>query len=464
MASSPGRRKQCQDPPSGSRFTGLELDCENVYPSLNNQRKRRATKSENIQTSSFFNKSMRMIDLMDGPKFIVMKRNDDDESLTLRTVNPFLIQKSISNYAGAVKSIARTRQGTILIETVSKQQAEKFYKMASLSNQFNVVVFEHPNLNTSRGVVSCQDFLFMTDEEILEGLKDQHVVGIKRFTRRPSGSTDSTARVNTPSAILTFNLPHYPAKINIAFQSCDVRPFVPQPLRCFNCQRFGHGSFRCKSQLSCGNCCSRDADHDMKNCKDTPLCANCNEQHPSWSRNCSHYKKEFEIQRIKTVERVTYIEARKMFTTRFPLNNPTSTLANIVASVPSQPNQHNNHKKQTQSQVSTINMPVVQHKVQQTKSNQSFSNQPQVTSSHNNTETSNEQIKVTINAIDIHNDQSRSRSNTRSHDQQSQQEPQSVNQFSIQTRSRSNTRKSDSKISSQSELNNSSLDDISDFI
>lgn len=328
MATSLGRRRH-QDPSFGSRFAGLELDSEDAYPSLNARKRRAHNKNdENVISTSFFSKSMKVCDLMNGPKYVVIKRIDDDETKTLKCVNPFLIQKAIDQQAGDVKSITRTQQGTILVETISKLQAEKMYKMTSLGMGINVNVYEHPTLNTSRGVVSCYDFTFMTDDEILDGLKDQHVVAIKRFTRRVA---DSQSRINTQSATLTFNLPQLPEKIHMAFQSCTVRPFIPQPLRCFNCQKSGHGSFKCKSTANCGNCAGETHGKGVE-CDQTPKCINCGGNHPAWSRNCPNYKKEYEIQRIKTIERVTYFEARNQYNARFPHNNTNESIASIMTS------------------------------------------------------------------------------------------------------------------------------------
>lgn len=328
MASSSGRRNKGRpETVFGSRFTGLELDCDGSYPSLAGQKRQKT--SENILTTSFFNKSTKLSDLINGPKFVVVKRNEEDETATLKFVNPFLIQKAIEQQAGSVKSIQRVRDGTILLETVSKVQAEKLYKLKSLGPDIKVSVYEHPRLNTSRGVVSCFDFTFMTDDEILEGLQDQHVVAIKRFTRR---IPNCTKPVNTASAILTFNMPHLPEKVHLAFQTSNVRPFIPAPLRCYKCQKYGHGSFTCRQSEACGKC-AQPSHGEAAVCPNAPSCANCNESHPAWSRSCPVYVKEAEIQRIKTVEKITINEARKQYHIRTPLNITSVSLADRIRNI-----------------------------------------------------------------------------------------------------------------------------------
>lgn len=337
MASSNGRRKNGPGPPFGSRFQGLELDCEEAYPILSGKKRRSDKNNENIITNSFFSKSTRLSDLIDGPKFVVIKRNEDDETATMKFVNPFLIQKAIEIHAGTVKSIQRVRDGTILLETVSKTQAEKLYAMKTLGPNFKVNVFEHPRLNTSRGVVSCFDFSFLTDDEILEGLQSQHVVAIKRITRRIPGKPEP---VNSQSAILTFNLPQLPEKVHLAFQSANVRPYIPHPLRCFKCQKYGHGSFTCKQIAICANCAEHNHGRPDE-CRNEVKCTNCNGAHPAWSRDCPLYVKEAEIQRIKTVEKMTFFEARQQYNIRFPNDNNLNTFSNMI-----QQNKTANHAPQ----------------------------------------------------------------------------------------------------------------------
>ncbi|GFX07142.1 hypothetical protein TNCV_4268941 [Trichonephila clavipes] len=38
--------------------------------------------------------------------------------------------------------------------------------------------------------------------------------------------------------ILTFNNPNLPATVKAGYLNCKIRPYVPNPLRCFKCQRF----------------------------------------------------------------------------------------------------------------------------------------------------------------------------------------------------------------------------------
>ncbi|KAG7196422.1 hypothetical protein KM043_018878, partial [Ampulex compressa] len=77
-----------------------------------------------------------------------------------------------------------------------------------------IKVSPHPTLNTSRGVITCQDLLNCSVEEITENLKAQGVINVKRIKSRKEGVWHNTA-----SLILTFNTPDIPEKIKAAMYS-----------------------------------------------------------------------------------------------------------------------------------------------------------------------------------------------------------------------------------------------------
>ena len=71
----------------------------------------------------------------------------------------------------------------------------------------------------------------------------------------------------------------------------STKTYYPEPLRCFNCQRYGHHKSACTSPAICAVCSGR---HATENCiakhkegNQTKLrCPNCKNQHPAWHRRC----------------------------------------------------------------------------------------------------------------------------------------------------------------------------------
>ncbi|GFW57281.1 putative RNA-directed DNA polymerase from transposon X-element [Trichonephila clavipes] len=184
-----------------------------------------------------------------------------------------------------------------------------------------VTVSPHKSLNSCRGVISEPDLLGTSDSEILEGFSDQGVTQVRRITIKK----DSTI-VPTKHLILTFNSPKLPNTIKAGYLNCKIRPYIPNPLRCFKCQRFGHSQTSCRGQLTCSRCAS--AGHASSDCTLEQKCVNCSQPHSADSKLCPKWKIEKEIQTIKTNRNISYIEARKFITPQ-----PSQTYVQVAKSI-----------------------------------------------------------------------------------------------------------------------------------
>ena len=80
-------------------------------------------------------------------------------------------------------------------------------------------------------------------------MKPQGVTAVKRFRVKKDGQLKDT---NT--FVFTFNTPVLPPTIKIAFLRVNVEIYIPNPLRCFNCQQYGHHEDRCKNHPVCSRC------------------------------------------------------------------------------------------------------------------------------------------------------------------------------------------------------------------
>lgn len=235
------------------------------------------------------------------PRFLVVKRKEGN----FEKVSPFFISKTMFGLVGELKSIKKLREG-LLIECVSAAQASRLLKITRLRD-IEVEVVPHATLNVSKGVVTCKDLLNCTTDEILEELKEEGVTLVKRIFVRRNGTLQETA-----THILTFNTPVLPQKIKVAFYSLPVRPYIPIPVRCFRCQRFGHTSQKCSNEQIC--VCG-EKPHDGTPCEQPIKCVNCKGPHSARSKLCPVFKQENTIQRVKTLGQLSYVEAKKIVMT-----------------------------------------------------------------------------------------------------------------------------------------------------
>ncbi|GFX48484.1 uncharacterized protein TNCV_583841 [Trichonephila clavipes] len=161
------------------------------------------------------------------------------------------------------KSVKRFRFGDLLIETISALQTKSFLLAKSFLD--SPVSISNKSLNTCRGVISELDLLTIPDVEMFEGFSDQAVI------------------------------------------QCKIHPYIPNPLRCFKCQRFGHSQTSRLGQLTYSRCAA--VGHFSTDCTLEPKCINCSQPHSADSKHCPKWKTEEQIQENKTNRNITYLEA-----------------------------------------------------------------------------------------------------------------------------------------------------------
>ena len=236
------------------------------------------------------------------PHFLVIQSDDPDKPLK---ISPFAISKGIEGLIGSVKTVKRLRSGDILVEVIRASQANSLLKVVSFANN-PVKVSPHKTLNSCRGVVRCPELRDCDDEEILEELADQHVTDVHRVTINQNG-----VKRPTNTLFLTFNTPKLPQDLQVGYLRVKIAPYIPNPIRCFKCQKFGHFRSNCQRSECCEKC--GKTDHVAANCQDLAHCINCSGNHSANSRVCPKWIEEKRIQEIKTVGNLSYPEARKLY-------------------------------------------------------------------------------------------------------------------------------------------------------
>ncbi|GFU46458.1 uncharacterized protein TNCV_2294431 [Trichonephila clavipes] len=243
----------------------------------------------------------------DSARFFVLKTPN-----TFSTVSPFLIEKAITSSIGPVKTIRKMRSGDLFLEVASAKQSSALRTLRKMAH-IDITVVPHNTLNYSRGVISAADLLNVSTEEIKENMVDQKVCEVRRITIRRDGQV-----LNTKHLILTFSTPELPQSVKAAYLHCPVRPYIPNPLRCFQCQRFGHSKTVCRGQPTCSRCA--EVGHDSADCKAKERCVNCKGDHSSFSRSCPTWILEKEITAVKIKNKLFYPEARRVVSSRTPVS------------------------------------------------------------------------------------------------------------------------------------------------
>ncbi|XP_055613676.1 uncharacterized protein LOC129760118 [Uranotaenia lowii] len=290
----------------GSRFQVLTVDEESNgtigWKTAKKQRNGKRTAQRNDLHEQQFVKQLKTGGCDNGGRFLVVTRTDPE--CTMDDLNPFVIKKCIDNITSGVQ-ISRSKEGTLLLKTLDRYQAEKLLKQTKLCESVSVKITEHSTMNRSKGTIFCPDLNKLDDTEILEYLKEAHVTEVKRMQRKNSkGKLEDTG-----SFILTFNLSYLPQTIEVGFYSCRIKLYVPNPMKCTCCLRFGHRKDQCKGNQVCASCGLLF--HNGTPCSRPLTCINCNGSHHALSKQCPKFIDELEIQRIRVTERIPMKEARQ---------------------------------------------------------------------------------------------------------------------------------------------------------
>ncbi|XP_055633244.1 uncharacterized protein LOC129773630 [Toxorhynchites rutilus septentrionalis] len=285
----------------GSRFGPLLSESE---PSHQTKKQKQMNKRGGHRDGSNeiqFTKVMRFEGNNNGPRFLVLERQDGDKSMD--KVSPFFIKKAMDTITLNIE-ISRIQNGCLLLKTVDRQQANKLLKQTRLGESMQIKITEHPTLNLTYGTIYCWDLTRLTDEAIQKELKDAHVVKVERINKFKDMKETPTGKF-----ILTFDLGYLPNAIDVGFYRCRVELYVPNPLRCKDCLRFGHTKKHCRNRnrmcARCGELFHGD------NCSSPEKCVNCGKSHSAFDRSCEIFMDEKEIQRIRVTERISVKEARK---------------------------------------------------------------------------------------------------------------------------------------------------------
>ncbi|GBL78645.1 hypothetical protein AVEN_65221-1 [Araneus ventricosus] len=167
--------------------------------------------------------------------------------------------------------------------------------------------------------------------EFVSELEAQKVIAARRITLKRDGQIIPTRHV-----ILTFDTPVLPTKITAGYICCDIRPYIPNPVRCFKCQRFGHTKTACRgSSALCPRC--SEPGHEETICRKPEKCFNCKGNHASYSKTCPKWKLEKEILSVKVTKNISIQESRKIVHDRTPKTNYSYTAALTTIKNPDTP-------------------------------------------------------------------------------------------------------------------------------
>jgi hypothetical protein len=287
------------------------------------------TNSINTQSNLTYDNSKKLSNEIEGEKYLIVHRIDD--GLTMKNMSPILLETAFKTVTNNGNITCRTlKSGDIMIKTENVKQAKNLIKLTKIAHA-NIDVTEHKTLNSCKGVVSAFELTYEEEETLLEYLKPQNVTKID-FHKKTVGKE----KIKSGLVFLTFGKNEPPEYIQVGCIRLKVRAYIPAPMRCYTCHKFGHISKVCPNLNApkCYNCYedkhiqSRD-----EKCTKQQKCINCgSNEHNSYNRSCIEFKRQTNIQTIKVTQKVSFSEAVKL--SNLQRNSYAQITANNVSTTP----------------------------------------------------------------------------------------------------------------------------------
>lgn len=127
-----------------------------------------------------------------------------------------------------------------------------------------------------------------------------------------------------------------------------MRQYIPLPLRCARCLRYGHTTKSCKNEKICADCTNiaHVIREDGETCENMRKCINCTENnfeavdHSALNKKCPVFLREKEIQAIVTIEKTDRRTAVEKYKQRHANRSASYAAIATVSNI-------NNDKKET---------------------------------------------------------------------------------------------------------------------
>lgn len=195
--------------------------------------------------SHFFNN----VNQSNEGKFMIAQRLDGDtkfKSINKGAANQFLKTR----FKHGISKARPTKDGHLIFIANSAVEGDKAVGDHKLDEKlpYEIRISYHGTLNTAKGTFYSPDLREDSIESILEQVSPQGVAKIERMKTFKNGTLTETDRY-----ILTFNSTSIPEKINIFYYEFPLDTFYDNPLRCTQCQAYGHTRKFCTSTYCLAN-------------------------------------------------------------------------------------------------------------------------------------------------------------------------------------------------------------------
>lgn len=207
------------------------------------------------------------------------------------SIFPDIFDRDLQAKVGKVDRVVPLKgTGDILVVCTSLAQAINLTNITDLANTSVTCKRKTQKKLNYKKVVKNIEKGF-EDDQLKKALSSQGVLEAKRFIKKKDGQEFKTRAV-----LLTMTTDK--DELTLGYLKIKLENYNPPPIRCFGCNRWGHGISSCRSRLRCLRCGEA---HEVQKCKleKAVKCINCEGEHSAAYAGCPAAKKYKEIVEAK---------------------------------------------------------------------------------------------------------------------------------------------------------------------
>ena len=255
-------------------------------------------------------------EIINNEKLFVYIAGKSFNLTSLSKLKPIQVKKEIIEKCGQISEMKLVGHSVRITCASEKQQEKALLIKDLLKNDVEATLPRSKTSLEARPHASVvQGIVFGIPEDITdEELKEE--IGAQTVKRLVKKSSSGFQPITTQTVVFSVASDVLPEHVYIGMIRKKVSQYIPSPLRCFKCQRYGHKSTACRSTASRCPLCAQD--HNIKDCPNTaaPKCANCQGDHFSGSKDCPKYQIIQETLKVKTEQKLSYAAAVKVIKDR----------------------------------------------------------------------------------------------------------------------------------------------------
>lgn len=229
-----------------------------------------------------------------------------NEEKALQTISPVRLSMILKNQVGNINNAKVLRDGNLMISCNTEEQKDRACRMKEIGKyKVTSVSLVQEGSKWKKGVIWGIP-IEVSDEEIKSNLRGGKIKNVRRLQTFKNGE-----KTYSESILIEFDEENLPERVYLGYLSYNVREYVPRPIRCFKCQRFGHTAQTCKGKRRCARC---GEDHEYEECNKSrqPKCCNCGGSHSVAYGGCEIMKREVQVQQVRVRNKISYAEAVKV--------------------------------------------------------------------------------------------------------------------------------------------------------